>query len=274
MAEILLAEQELTFGSSGVDGLYLWQAANPAFTFIDGETYTIIWDGVQYVDVATTANINGLTGVGVGNSFIAGVDTDTGEPFLFGTLTDGSAIMCYSTDAGTSHTVAIYLGEVSEEPESGIVLKDRDGNDVTYSGVASIRLMTTSGEMRNFITADIVETTVEPDFSGGDMEVTPGVGEVFGKVTVKKPETLLPENIAKDMTIAGVTGTFQGGASDIVLEGDFLKYVVYKINFETRTLTIYGILYETLYADTGTYDVNIPDTFGEFAVEIAAGGVM
>ena len=38
-------------------------------------------------------------------------------------------------------------------------------------------------------------------------------------MTVKKPETLLPENIAKDVEIAGVTGTY-AGTSDLIIEND------------------------------------------------------
>lgn len=55
------------------------------------------------------------------------------------------------------------------------------------------------------------EKTIAPDFSGGDMEVTPGEGAMFSKVTVQKPDTLIPENIAKGKTIAGVTGNMSGG---------------------------------------------------------------
>lgn len=45
-----------------------------------------------------------------------------------------------------------------------------------------------------------------------DMVVTPSEdGKVMSKVTIKKPKTLIPENIAKDVDIGGVVGTFEGG---------------------------------------------------------------
>jgi len=63
-----------------------------------------------------------------------------------------------------------------------------------------------------------VETTIEPDFSAGDMLVIPEAGQVFSKVTVNKPYNLTPEIIPKDVTIAGIVGTMEsGGASEITM---------------------------------------------------------
>lgn len=53
--------------------------------------------------------------------------------------------------------------------------------------------------------------TISPDFSGGDVVVTPTEGKLLSEVTVQKPETLVPENIAKDVDIAGVVGTLETG---------------------------------------------------------------
>ena len=41
----------------------------------------------------------------------------------------------------------------------------------------------------------------------GDQTLLPVDGEVFSSVVIKKPETLLPENIRKGITVAGITGT-------------------------------------------------------------------
>lgn len=60
---------------------------------------------------------------------------------------------------------------------------------------------------------------ITPDFSGGDQAVQAEGDERWNAVTVKKPETLLPENIAKDVEIAGVTGTY-AGTSDLIIEND------------------------------------------------------
>lgn len=45
------------------------------------------------------------------------------------------------------------------------------------------------------------------DFSAGDMEVIPSAGKVISKVTIPQPETLIPENIAEGIDIAGIVGT-------------------------------------------------------------------
>lgn len=58
------------------------------------------------------------------------------------------------------------------------------------------------------------EVTVELDFSRGNHIVTPSNEEVaISKVTIIKPSTLVEENIANGVTIAGVTGSFQGGGN-------------------------------------------------------------
>lgn len=54
------------------------------------------------------------------------------------------------------------------------------------------------------------EKTVELDFSSGDMAVEPTEGKFLSRVDIPKPETLLPENIAKDVMIAGILGTHEG----------------------------------------------------------------
>ena len=47
----------------------------------------------------------------------------------------------------------------------------------------------------------------------GDQIVTPSENYVLTQVTIKKPLTLISENIAKDVNIAGIVGTFEGGSS-------------------------------------------------------------
>jgi hypothetical protein len=49
--------------------------------------------------------------------------------------------------------------------------------------------------------------TVTPDFSSGNQVITPTSGKVLSQVTLTKPTDLLPENIAKDKNVCGVTGT-------------------------------------------------------------------
>ena len=50
-------------------------------------------------------------------------------------------------------------------------------------------------------------STVELDMVDGDQVITPVEEKVFSKVTVKKPDTLVAENIRKDINIGGVVGS-------------------------------------------------------------------
>ncbi len=61
----------------------------------------------------------------------------------------------------------------------------------------------------------ITDARITLDFSKGDMAfVAPGGSAVTGG-TVKKPETLVPENIAKDVVVAGIVGTHEGGGGAV-----------------------------------------------------------
>ena len=57
------------------------------------------------------------------------------------------------------------------------------------------------------------ERTVELSMPSGNQVIQPTSGKVMRKVTIQKPDTLLPENIKKDVVIGGVTGTLEGGGS-------------------------------------------------------------
>lgn len=120
---------------------------------------------------------------------------------------------------------------------------------------------------------DMQSLTVELDFSEGDMEISPSEDTVFKKVSIPKPANLLPANIASGVDVAGVVGTFEGGGG-VQLEGDFLKYVVYQLDDENKEIVVYGILWTQLYADTGSYDISIPSSFGAYQVVIASEGIV
>ena len=57
--------------------------------------------------------------------------------------------------------------------------------------------------------------TVELSMPSGDQTVSPSSGKFLSAVTVKKPATMLPENIKKGVSIGGVVGTLEGGGGDI-----------------------------------------------------------
>lgn len=55
------------------------------------------------------------------------------------------------------------------------------------------------------------ERMVEMSMPSGNQVILPTSGKVMSKVTVQKPDTLLPENIKKAVVIGGVTGTLEAG---------------------------------------------------------------
>lgn len=57
------------------------------------------------------------------------------------------------------------------------------------------------------------ERTVELSMPSGNQVILPTSSKGMRKVTIQKPDTLLAENIKKDVVIGGVTGTLEGGGS-------------------------------------------------------------
>jgi hypothetical protein len=105
---VIFAEQDLAFSSSGIEGLYLWQVIPATVALTDGVEYTVRWDSQTYLCTAITANLDGIDCVGIGNLALAGLGENTGEPFLIGAAADGSFAACYTTDNKETIPVAIY----------------------------------------------------------------------------------------------------------------------------------------------------------------------
>lgn len=58
--------------------------------------------------------------------------------------------------------------------------------------------------------------TFDLSMPDGDQVITPNEGKVFSKVTVKKPDTMVPENIRKGTDIGGVVGTMTPPQPDML----------------------------------------------------------
>ena len=93
----MMEEQEVTFSNLG--GIFT--ASSPAkFDILDGQTYTIVWDGVEYSCVCHVAD-----GVSyIGNPAAIGLEA-TSEPFVY--LEEGSRYMWGSYDTAKSHTIGV-----------------------------------------------------------------------------------------------------------------------------------------------------------------------
>lgn len=54
------------------------------------------------------------------------------------------------------------------------------------------------------------------NMTSGDQIVTPSEGKLLSQVTIEKPDTLIPENIAEGIDIAGITGTLAAGGTSAI----------------------------------------------------------
>ena len=146
-----------------------------------------------------------------------------------------------------------------------IILKGKDGNDVEYSGVETMTFDTPEGGLATFTAGEAVENVpVVLDFSDGNQIVIADDGKLMKSVVIEKPENLIPTNIKKDEVIGGIKGTLDSGLDEQ------LRYFTCNIDHVARVITLYSILYDKIYEDTGSYDVTIPDTINGFNVMIKA----
>lgn len=102
-----------------------------------------------------------------------------------------------------------------------ILLKNRAGEDVAYSGINAVVFDTAAGDQAVFSRGAAVAGSAAADFSGGDQVITPAEGTLFSSLTLEKPPALLPENIVKDVNIAGIWGNYIGGHNIVSASGSF-----------------------------------------------------
>ena len=68
--------------------------------------------------------------------------------------------------------------------------------------------------------------TVELSMPSGNQTVSPDAGKFLSAVTVKKPATMLPENIKKGVSIGGVVGTLESGGGGSTSETWVLNNII------------------------------------------------
>ena len=156
----------------------------------------------------------------------------SGEPVTYENV---DAVMFDTPDGGTR----VYTrGELISGLSVGLDLKN--GNQVITTPDGTVARSATilkpdtlvPENIRNGITiagvegeflGDTEELALSLSMADGDMVITPTEdSKVISQVTITKPETLIPENIAEGVEIGGVVGTFVGGGA---IEG------VYKVTF-------------------------------------------
>ena len=119
---------------------------------------------------------------------------------------------------------------------ANIILKDFEGNEQIYEGVEKVKLNTTDGDTQIFSKGDTAENvTITLDFTNGNQSINAREGYLVKSAIIVKPDNLSPENIVKDVEIAGIVGTNEGRSDTQVI-----KYVTF-MNGETE-LTKYPVI--------------------------------
>lgn len=128
---VLVEESAVSFSGSG--GMYSAQIQSNSEATV-GQTYKVTWDGAVYE--CACVNFNDVPFIG--NLSIAGVSSDTGEPFLM-EINNGSRIGIYTKNTSASHTISISgsIAEVIQIPDKYISNTFKDvviaGNPLDWS---------------------------------------------------------------------------------------------------------------------------------------------
>lgn len=103
----LLEAQELAFVLN--NGIYGAPIAS-AFKVVEGQTYTVNWDGTEYECIGSVFNDSMLF---FGNGSIMGGGNDTGEPFCYAYLKTAAKGMFGTLDTSASHIISVKkTGEI------------------------------------------------------------------------------------------------------------------------------------------------------------------
>ena len=219
MAEnVIFAEQELDF-NNGV------HTRHEYLDFDKDTELTVSWDGTEWGVFPQDMGGPYL----IGNAALIGAGDDTGEPFAIASISaelagndTGTTQITAEDNEATSHTVAIYQ-TVEDEPqeEVGIVIKNYSGTPIEYKGVDKVMFNTADGGKRVYSKGEALEgVSIELDFSSGDQTVKAAEGTLVKSAVIKKPETLVAENIKSGVSVAGVEGSLIGDGEEVTVALD------------------------------------------------------
>lgn len=96
----LMEEQQVAFTLNG--GFYVAQLTN-ALEIVEGQTYTVNWDGTEYICVSSLTDM----GLIIGNLSIMSLGDDTGEPFMYTYNAEQAVGMFITLDTAASHTISV-----------------------------------------------------------------------------------------------------------------------------------------------------------------------
>ena len=124
----LMEEQELKFSDSG--GVFTADSPVQLGIYV-GQTYTVVWDGVEYSCVCHVCEDSKY----IGNPAAIGLES-TGEPFLYVTEPIGQWA---SYDTATSHTIEVMRQQETITPMSADFMPVVDGVIISSSTADSTK---------------------------------------------------------------------------------------------------------------------------------------
>ena len=136
----LMEEQELAFKLN--KGLYLAQITN-AFEIVEGQTYTVNWDGTEYECVGSVLNSLPL----IGNLSMMGMGDDTGEPFVYGYEARRAVGMFATLDTSASHTISVKTTEEVITPMAEEFLPNIPADKLPNGAITTLHINVTAVDM-------------------------------------------------------------------------------------------------------------------------------
>ena len=166
----LMEEQEVAFELMEEMGAYMAQLTN-AFEIVEGQTYTVNWDGTEYECVGFFINPNS----GIGNLSIVGEGSDTGEPFIYMYNAKRHTGTLATLDTAASHTISV---KTTAEIVTPIDEKYLPENLATKADVDNVHTTAVHAQ----ITAENAQTTANNAKVAADAALPKSGGEMSGTI--------------------------------------------------------------------------------------------
>jgi hypothetical protein len=203
-------------------GVYGVQTVAP-YTLTVGEIYFVDWDGEVLECVARDAGAVVTGMVYLGNGAKWGLPGN-GEKFVIGTANNGYAFYSSVADTEPGGSCSVRIYQVTEgNGTSDMEVIPEDGSVFSKVTVRKPDTLVPENIAKDVVIGGVVGSLaggkgttkeIEPDFSAGNQTVTAGEDELWDEVIIRKPGTLVPENILDGVNIAGVVGNV-GGANKV-----------------------------------------------------------
>ena len=170
-----------------------------AFPLVEGNEYTVNWNGTPYKCICSRMAVNGITGLGLGNIGAITGGTNTGEPFCLGVYDDPEALgfpaSAMPMDGSTTITISItaILEKITPVPEkylpkNGILYVDADKFLYKTADTSNPKNLLSTRELRTMFEIGTALYVAVITDDGSEVYRTPsvvGFGEGRGSLMIK-----------------------------------------------------------------------------------------